>query len=482
MSPKLSAAAAKLKKVAKNTIINKPAVVLRKKTTLPSDADLPLPTVPSERDVYGDQDPPAECLTCEQKTGQIDRDSDPGFPKWLRWVKARSVMIGKSMMKVAYGKECYACGYVRLRLFGNVAQPLMIQQSKENTETDAKMWANRKKIVNGEKLMGGPSSVETATSKEDYADRFKSGSFEPIFEFALARRLRYDADAEDGGEKELSQLIAARYPSYVVGYDASKTLGVRITDQTGGGYRWKEGARENTSFTVVESHEHEAEGAMNYERMQEDEALTAMERVEVAADGTERNDNGDRSIVDGDSDRDCSDVQSQVPRSVDLKVGAGQASGSTAGARERAARSDQRSRLGSQLKAKASSSAAISVAGDCEDSENDEEEDGKSPAKRMTKRERCLVEASVAYEKLSKEFSADAHVGKFKQEKTVASKSITLRKWGRACGRFEGEDEQLRLLSQAHFNLADMIEVRQTMAGGSVQGLLACGDIGAKPR
>ena len=60
--------------------------------------------------------------------------------------------------------------------------------------------------------------------QEDYDDQYVSGTLTPILEFAEERMLKYR------DEDHLCELIANKYPSYVVGQDQSGELMVDVKD------------------------------------------------------------------------------------------------------------------------------------------------------------------------------------------------------------------------------------------------------------
>ena len=44
--------------------------------------------------------PPKECTTCNQTTLNIDKDSKPDEPKWLRWLRVAEVIINHCAARV----------------------------------------------------------------------------------------------------------------------------------------------------------------------------------------------------------------------------------------------------------------------------------------------------------------------------------------------------------------------------------------------
>ena len=104
--------------------------------------------------------------------------------------------------------------------------------------------------------------------------------------------------------------------------------------------------------------------------------------------------------------------------------------------------------------------------------EDGEEDDGPiaevSPkGSKKSRKERVLLDSSMALEKISAQLCADNHVVRFKQTSWVEKRMNSLRKWGRSSGCFEGGDKQLAMVSQQCFNVADAIEYRQQFLYGA---------------
>ena len=125
--------------------------------------------------------------------------------------------------------------------FPGTSQEKLDTEHTEKPALGEKCVELRREFVTGENKYKheGALGIENFVEKTDarYTDEFNTGVFHPIAEFAADRRLSYDD--EDG----LCDIIESRYPSYEVGYDMRGVLGVKVRDQKGGAYCFKEGSR-----------------------------------------------------------------------------------------------------------------------------------------------------------------------------------------------------------------------------------------------
>ena len=182
---------------------------------------------------------PIECFSCHQKTRSLDRNAPPSKPKYVYWLQAK----WKNGKRQPVGRECYSCYKVRRRNFPTLSQEELCEKRKEKV-VDDKFWELRADLVGerNELKAEGHVSIQLLIlkSKETFGERFVTGTFVPLGEFAEKRRLKYE------DEDTLGKLIAAKYPEYEVVTDANGVLGVEILDQTGSEYKFKRGAREST--------------------------------------------------------------------------------------------------------------------------------------------------------------------------------------------------------------------------------------------
>ena len=105
--------------------------------------------VPKETNIWEHQEEQSLCNTCEHYTGQIDRQSDPANPKWLKWSKVRKVKKGNLLGVCSYVRECHACCYERQAEFAPMDQKELCTHIKEDPEEDQKFWKGRKNNVLG---------------------------------------------------------------------------------------------------------------------------------------------------------------------------------------------------------------------------------------------------------------------------------------------------------------------------------------------
>ena len=87
-------------------------------------------------------------------------------------------------------------------------------------------------------------ALEHTTDKGErgFKERFKSGSFTPIWQFARERHIKADA------EEELVDVIQERYKDYRVVVDDEDCVGIEIFDQKEGAYRFETGSEGFTEY------------------------------------------------------------------------------------------------------------------------------------------------------------------------------------------------------------------------------------------
>ena len=159
------------------------------------------------------------CDSCEQRPDIDDWQCDPSRKKNVRWAKVHKTITNNKARKIvksiAYGKECYPCMYVRKKFWLKPlrSQPELIRLRREDAKEDDKFWAVKQDCVQKTRAFVTAADVDavysTASKETDYRDRFVSGSFQPLFEFADERRLSYE------DEDSLIGLVQHKYPSYI---------------------------------------------------------------------------------------------------------------------------------------------------------------------------------------------------------------------------------------------------------------------------
>jgi len=190
--------------------------------------------------------PQATCDTCLQLTSTVDRQSSPDKQKLVYWVQGR--WSAKLRKQVPTGHECYPCFFVRRKHFNMIDQKALNTQMKGSSAVGDKVMEVRADHVGeyGKYKKEGWIDLTAILEKSDqgYSDRFVEGRFEPLWEFADARKLSAASDTD------LCELIAQRYPTYNIVYDKAGTLGVDIPDTVGGAYRYRRGAKESVTLRI----------------------------------------------------------------------------------------------------------------------------------------------------------------------------------------------------------------------------------------
>ena len=84
--------------------------------------------------------PQAECISCNQKTSEIDRNSHPNVQKYLHWVQSKkNAKVGKKVYTaVPQGNECYPCFKRRRKHFPGMSQQILCGKRSENKTVDGK--------------------------------------------------------------------------------------------------------------------------------------------------------------------------------------------------------------------------------------------------------------------------------------------------------------------------------------------------------
>jgi hypothetical protein len=213
---------------------------------------------PTEKDRWKGCGQKATCKSCDQSTGDLDRNAAPNEPKYLWWTRARYLETAKC--QVPAGTECYECFYLRRRYFVNTdADGTTVPMSQDELvvarrqpAVDGRFWELRADRVSGAGAFKKDAVVDitalTSKRKSDYSDRFVEGVVMSIYDFAEKRRLKWET------EEELVQLVVDKYPAYTVGRDTDGALIVDIPDQTGSEVRYKRGAKDSLEYSVLQKH------------------------------------------------------------------------------------------------------------------------------------------------------------------------------------------------------------------------------------
>ena len=129
----------------------------------------------------------------------------------------------------------------------------MLADGKKEPRIMATFFMYREDYVSGENKYKSEGEIvvtaEVTSETAGYVRNFVSGTFTPIEEFAACRLLKYN------NINSLCDMIAEKYPDYMVCYDKHDTLGVRQCNHSGGAYAFEEGEEDKTSFRKREKHE-----------------------------------------------------------------------------------------------------------------------------------------------------------------------------------------------------------------------------------
>ena len=211
--------------------------------------------------------PPAFCTSCEQYTGNIDKHSAEGFPKYLHWVQARrtnaSVAAAASSSsssrsksknqtepvndRFPSGHECYPCFDVRRKHFPGKGQDVL-KVEREDPAVEDDFNDKRHDLVSGTgKYKGKVNKVNTIQKGESNFDReFVSGTAVGILDFAKKRNIK----ARD--QDELIDIIRQKYPSYKIMVNKRGDIIVEILDQNDGEYRFERGTNDYIEYHKLE--------------------------------------------------------------------------------------------------------------------------------------------------------------------------------------------------------------------------------------
>ena len=138
--------------------------------------------LPEEPNIFSDtpDDEQADCNTCEQKTGTVDRQSNPKKLRWLKWHKkdwVRTRCKKKWYLKPKC-KECYPCLRGR-RKVSSKPQVEFNTEREENTSLDEMFWKVRADIANEGGAFKGQGHVEVKhTSQQRKPVRTTTNSFQ----------------------------------------------------------------------------------------------------------------------------------------------------------------------------------------------------------------------------------------------------------------------------------------------------------------
>ena len=404
---------------------------------------------------------PIECFSCHQKTRSLDRNAPPSKPKYVYWLQAK----WKNGKRQPVGRECYSCYKVRRRNFPTLSQEELCEKRKEKV-VDDKFWELRADLVGERNELKAEGHVNIQQlilkSKETFGERFVTGTFVPLGEFAEKRRLKYE------DEDTLGKLIAAKYPEYEVVTDANGVLGVEILDQTGSEYKFKRGARESTRLmkkkTFASKADAEEDFAMSVAKTEQKADLARarsahevgcgslvesgeMPKRETSPSIEPRSSRHSRAISEaasGPAASVASDVKCSTPRK-----------GMAVAALRRPGPASRKRLLAKQCHVERD---------DDEGSHADDEDDdhpGCEESERKTSAERTLCSAEDVLAKSLAVFGAGKHLANTKQKRAVEKTVGSIRRWGRKCGAIECDEAQR--LSQRCFDEADAMEERQSV-------------------
>ena len=400
---------------------------------------------------------------------------------YLKWVKTKHKKNkqGKQVLQ-PYSCECYNCFNSRRKLNQvhdtKYSQDELIEALKDDKTLDAEFWTTRKNSCQGISKHQRISKVELADSKERYEDNFNEGTFEPLEEFADARMICFD-HADLAG---LATHVAERYPRYSVVYDKNNNLGVRIPDQQGGAYRWREGGREASTFRKLEDRTGDDLASAKEDFSAKLELRDQKKQLNVLHAAQPQPANEDET--DDDPERFAAeDVATTVPNlsdaaslissastrprgrepsrsvaagSVRLRAVSAPSCRSRASTPGPAPRNSPRSSVGS---AASPADEEVAVEDDTED------EDLDQPAadnKRMAKKDRLAADGMAALSSAQNKWRPEKHVSKCKQTKSLQRVVLGLRKWGRSNAAQEESDQNQQVSTQC-FDYADRLDSRQ---------------------
>ena len=268
---------------------------------------------------------------------------------------------------------------------------------------------------------------------------------------------------------------------------------MKIPDLTGGSYRYKEGAKSESTFRELTVHDDLNDAKETFEASQALREAKARRLIVSAGDVAL-----DRAIdvQDLDGVQELASEVPSVPESlahtrIASAAAAAALNGSSARSQasvvasvsprlQRTSSSNARASLPAELRPRPSRailSAAGSRASSCrtgltspekfwslvdefeeEPAEPEDDEDAEGHRK-MAKKDRLLADGTLALSKAQSDWTPELHASKCKAPKTVQRVVLNVRKWGRSNGSYDSEQNQQ--LSVQLFNFADAVEDRQ---------------------
>ena len=412
------------------------------------------------------------CDSCEQKTGEYDRNGAPGKRVFLHWTK--TTLCSKKKKMKPYGKECHPCRHVRQKFFKKkllddktetqadddgeppkskmktthgeeesgtddrlkppMSQADLIALRHRAAEMDSKFWELRADFVSGEKkfVHQGSEIVTHSVSKVERAldQEFVTGAKKPIVCFARDRNIQYDSI------DELAEYVIKKYPSYNICYDRAGELVVEVPDQPEGETRFKRGKSDETQLKKYQLKGSREEAKESFEvavnkKVLKDECL----QLAVAGAAERSSSSGVRSAsANGDAVR-----VNTPPSSADLEDGHASNKSQSVGSTKTAVcrRPASRSSTPRATSKKSAIDDAVSqeerqagFLANMDEEDDEDKEDADESTKRLSSQDRCYMDGNICYDRGLRDWESGKHYGKVKQAKACAKVVSSLNKWG----------------------------------------------------
>ena len=218
--------------------------------------------------------PSKECEMCEQNTHQMDRDGGEGagYLCWSKW------NYNHKKQKVPAGRECYNCFDIRRRFYNNLDLDTLKDAMTKTEEESATFFELRRDKVSGENRLRSRTlkalTHDVVDGKEGFDEAYEEGTFMPVRDFCKAHNIEDETLLTD---MDAFKLFVAQNFGFEVGEGETGAMGVFVTNQAEGTYKFKRGLRKSQRMERKEEYENEAAAKDRLAQLQENEGAGLME-------------------------------------------------------------------------------------------------------------------------------------------------------------------------------------------------------------
>ena len=191
----------------------------------------------------------SKCATCKQTTHDIDFQSPPTAPMYLRWAKSRVLASGEN---VPAGEECYFCFAARRRFFMESAQELADAVQEKDSTMAVTFFARRAAKVSGSNEFDKENREDVRRKvrkvESQFKQKFVDATCYKLDAYVKMRKLRY------ASIPQLLKFIREEQKHRVF-EDDDGDLVVEILDGPAGSWRTRRGLDERAEKEKAETFE-----------------------------------------------------------------------------------------------------------------------------------------------------------------------------------------------------------------------------------